>query len=280
MQEWRSVIVRVDEGASVAQKERARREAQAAAIDKAYVISLQQFPDLEEEKIWALISAAHKLNLADLDRFNLDRMNRMLAYDSAVSAHQSWNRSSGLSFERYISRIQTSEMFSNEIRFELKSKVFDFIKKGKITNHESDLRLIREWADNFDLYALQTIHNEMHIFGCIQVKTSIRDRVGRDDQFSKNAMESNFWVAEAVLNGDFFKNPKYYAMVNGGTITYPENNWHGVYVMAGIESDGRIYKDMTFETMAKHAVIAAKCFTVNRTSLTRSWKAEQYYYES
>jgi len=64
------------------------------------------------------------------------------------------------------------------------------------------------------------------------------------------------------------------------SITYPENTWHGVFVMASIESDGRIYKDMTFDTMAKHAVIAAKCFSVNRTSLTRSWKAKQYSNDS
>ena len=99
--------------------------------------------------------------------------------------------------------------------------------------------------------------------------------MGRDDQFSKNAMDKNFWVAEAVLNGDFFKLPKYYAMVNGGSLTYPENNWHGVYVMSGIESDGRIYHDESFEIMAEHAVEAADCFGVNRSQLTRSWKAEK-----
>ena len=135
--------------------------------------------------------------------------------------------------------------------------------------------MIEEWNDNFDLYAIQTNHGRTHIFGCIQVKTSIRDRVGRDDQFSKNAMANNFWVAEAVLNGGFFKLPKYYAMVNGGSLTYPENNWHGVYVMAGIESEGRIYKvDESFEKMAQHAVIAANFFGVNRGQLTRSWIAE------
>lgn len=165
-------------------------------------------------------------------------------------------------------------MQANEIRFILKSEALNMIKAGKMFNHEKDLKLIEEWNDNFDLYAVQTNHGETHIFGCIQVKTSIRDRVGRDDQFSKNAMESNFWVAEAVLNGDFFHMPKYYAMVNGGSVTYPENNWHGVYVMAGIDSDGRIYRDENFNIMAEHAIIAAKCFGVNRSALTRTWKAD------
>lgn len=44
--------------------------------------------------------------------------------------------------------------------------------------------------------------------------------------------------------------------------------------MAGIESSGRIYRDDSFEIMAKHAVEAADCFGVNRSKLTRDWKAE------
>ena len=88
-------------------------------------------------------------------------------------------------------------------------------------------------------------------------------------------MDAHFWVAEAVLNGDFFSLPKYEAMVNGGSVTYPVNNWHGVYVMAGIESNKRIYRtDTGFTTMAKHAVIAAKTFGLNRAQLVREWIAE------
>ena len=214
------------------------------------------------------------MNIAHLEDFQLDRMDRIEAYARCISAHQSWNKASGHSFERYIAGINKAIMVENEVEFILKSDALRMIKEGKMHNHPNDLHLIEEWNDNFDLYAIQTNHGKAHIFGCIQVKTSIRDRVGRDDQFSKNAMDSNFWVAEAVLNGDFFKLPKYYAMVNGGSLTYPENNWHGVYVMSGIESDGRIYHDVSFDIMARHAVIAADCFGVNRAQLTRSWKAE------
>ena len=274
MDAWESIIVDVDENASESAKTEARRNAQREAIDKAFINSLIRFPDMDEEIIWALISIAHKLNLAHLEEFELDRMQRILAYERCISAHQSWNKASGHSFERYISSISTTLMEQNEIKFMLKSDVMKMIRQEKMFNYPDDLLLIEEWNDNFDLYAVQTNHGETHIFGCIQVKTSIRDRVGRDDQFSKNAMESNFWVAEAVLNGDFFKMPKYNAMVNGGSITYPENNWHGVYVMSGIESNGRIYRDEGFELMAQHSVLAAKCFGVNRSMLTRNWKAD------
>lgn len=274
MNEWNSIYVDVDDSTSDSKKNALRRDAQRAAIDKAFLNSLMKFPEIEEEIIWALISIAHKLNLAQLDEFNLNHMQRLLVYERCISAHQSWNKASGHSFERFISTINTPEMQANEVRFILKSEALSMIKAGKMFNHENDLKLIEEWNDNFDLYAVQTNHGETHIFGCIQVKTSIRDRVGRDDQFSKNAMDSNFWVAEAVLNGDFFHMPKYYAMVNGGSVTYPENNWHGVYVMAGTDSDGRIYRDENFNLMASHAVIAAKCFGVNRAALTRTWRAE------
>ena len=274
MEAWNSIIVDVDENASENKKTAARRDAQKSAIDNAFIQSMAKFPEVDEEIIWALISLAHKLNIAHLEDFQLDRMDRIEAYARCISAHQSWNKASGHSFERYIAGINKAIMVENEVEFILKSDALRMIKEGKMHNHPNDLHLIEEWNDNFDLYAIQTNHGKAHIFGCIQVKTSIRDRVGRDDQFSKNAMDSNFWVAEAVLNGDFFKLPKYYAMVNGGSLTYPENNWHGVYVMSGIESDGRIYHDVSFDIMARHAVIAADCFGVNRTQLTRSWKAE------
>lgn len=274
MEEWNSIISKKfpDENGKV--KSADRREAQKEAIDKTFISALIKYPDVEEEVVWSIISTVHKLNVAHLEDLDLDRIQRIMAYDRCISAHQSWNKASGHSFERYIAKISTAEMKTHEIRFALKSDALKMIKNGKMYNHPDDLKLIEEWNDNFDLYAIQTIHEEAHIFGCIQVKTSIRDRVGRDDQFSKNAMNNHFWVAEAVLNGDFFKLPKYNAMVNGGSITYPENNWHGVYVMSGIESNGRIYRDDGFELMAKHAIAAARVFGVSRSTLTREWIAE------
>ena len=275
MKKWRSININVPDDASESKKEAARRDAQKAAIDSAFIASLAKFPDTDEEIIWQLISTAHKMNLVQLQNIGIENLAmRLMIYDRCVSAHQSWNKSSGHSFERFLSIISSEDMEKNEVRFLLKSDVTNLIKNNKIANTPGDLHLVNEWADNFDLYAVQTVHGETHIFGCIQAKTSIRDRVGRDDQFSKLAMDAHFWVAEAVLNGSFFNMPKYYSMVNGGSITYPENNWHGVYTMTGVESEGRIYRtDISFSTMAKHAVSAAKIFLVNRSQLTRSWIA-------
>jgi hypothetical protein len=275
---WKAICGQ-DYGAfSQQKKESTRREAQRDAIDKAFVSCLVKYadnPDITEDLSWSLISAAYKYNLAHLQDFGLTREQAMEAYDRCISAHQSWNKASGHSFERYLSKISTPEMKKYEIEFLLKKDILRKIKNHELVNSPEDLDHIREWAENFDLYAVQTNHNEMHIFGCIQTKTSIRDRVGRDDHFSTLAMDANFWVAEAVLNGSFFNLPKYYAMVNGGSVTYPTNNWHGVYAMAGIETEGRIYKDDdSFSLMGDHAVQAALLFSVNRKEITRDWKAK------
>lgn len=275
---WNSINIKTDDSMSEQKRQDIRREAQRDAIDKALVSCLAKYADrddISEDLLWSLISAAHKYNLAHLQDFGLSREEAMEAYDRCISAHQSWNKASGHSFERYISNVSTQEMRDNEVEFLLEKDILIRIKKEKLSNTQSDIDRLKKWAENFDLYAVQTNHKKTHVFGCIQIKTSIRDRVGRDDQFSKLAMDANFWVAEAVLNGSFFKLPKYYAMVNGGSATYPTNNWNGVYVMSGInKTDGRIYRDDdTFSLMGNHAVQAAELFSVDRKKLTRDWKA-------
>ena len=81
MNEWNSIYVDVDDSTSESKKEALRRDAQRAAIDKAFLNSLMKFPEIDEEVIWALISIAHKLNLAQLDQFYLNRMQRLLIYE-------------------------------------------------------------------------------------------------------------------------------------------------------------------------------------------------------
>lgn len=56
MKAWNSIIIDVDENASESKKTAARRDAQKSAIDNAFVQSMAQFPNIEEEIIWALIS--------------------------------------------------------------------------------------------------------------------------------------------------------------------------------------------------------------------------------
>ena len=249
---------------------------QRRAIDKTFVDTLLKFsPDISEDEIWAAIGLTHKLHVANLGRFGIDESIQEEVLSACLSAHQSWIKSSGHSFERYIASIDNIALKENEIRFVLQSEMTDMIKKHKLNNTEEDIAGLNAWGKDFDLYAVQTVHGEEHIFGCIQSKTSIRDRVGRDVTFSHNAMEGLFWSVAVTLDGAFLKMPEFIHMVNGGG-SYQQNGWHGMYAISGIDVDnGRIYKiGDSLERFANHAVEAAKQFIRDRRQLNNVWRTD------
>lgn len=151
---------------------------------------------------------------------------------------------------------------------------YQMIKENRLANTAEDIAGLRSWAKDFDLYAIQAVHGETHVFGCIQSKTSIRDRVGRDVTFSRNAMEGLFWSAAVTLDGAFLNMPEFIHMVNGGG-SYSSNGWHGMYAMSGIqESNGRIYKvDDSLNLFVAHAISAARQFISDRRMLNHEWNA-------
>lgn len=254
----------------------AKLAAQRNAIDSTLVASLLHYANtVSEDEIWKNISLVHKLHVASLSDFGIPESMQADVLERCLSAQQSWNKSSGHSFERYIARTASDELQENEIRFILQSDLTKMIKEGSLTNTPDDIRGLNSWGKDFDLYAIQSIHGDVHVFGCIQSKTSIRDRVGRDVNFSRNAMDGLFWSAAVTLDGSFLNMDEFKHMVNGGG-SYPVNGWHGMYAMAGIsESNGRIYKvSDTLDLFIKHAVKAAKQFIADRRMLNASWKAE------
>ena len=265
----------VDKESSAA-KQVARLAAQRKAIDKALVESLLKYsPMVSESDIWKQIGITHKINVADLDDFGIEKSEQSAVIERCLSAHQSWIKSSGHSFERYISNIDNEALKKNEIRFILQSELTSMIKGNELTNTAEDIEGLKSWGKDFDLYAIQSIHGDVHVFGCIQSKTSIRDRVGRDVGFSNNAMDGLFWSAAITLDGAFLNMPEFIHMVNGGA-SYKSNGWHGMYAMSGIDSsNGRIYKvDDTMSLFVDHAIAAAKQFISDRRLLNKNWKAE------
>ena len=265
----------VDKESSAA-KQVARLAAQRKAIDKALVESLLKYsPMVSESDIWKQIGITHKINVADLDDFGIEKSEQSAVIERCLSAHQSWIKSSAHSFERYISNIDNEALKKNEIRFILQSELTSMIKGNELTNTAEDIEGLKSWGKDFDLYAIQSIHGDVHVFGCIQSKTSIRDRVGRDVGFSNNAMDGLFWSAAITLDGAFLNMPEFIHMVNGGA-SYKSNGWHGMYAMSGIDSsNGRIYKvDDTMSLFVDHAIAAAKQFISDRRLLNKNWKAE------
>ena len=260
---------------SDAAKQSARLSAQRKAIDKALVEGLLRFsPDISESEIWEAIGITHKINVANLGDFNIAEEHQESVIKRSLSAHQSWIKSSGHSFERYISNIDSDDLQRNEVRFILQSELTKMIKENRLANTSEDIAGLSSWGKDFDLYAIQSIHGETHVFGCIQSKTSIRDRVGRDVTFSRNAMDGLFWSAAVTLDGAFLNMPEFIHMVNGGG-SYSLNGWHGMYAMSGIqESNERIYKvDDSLNLFVDHAIAAARQFISDRRMLNHEWKA-------
>lgn len=254
----------------------ARLKAQRKAIDKALVESLLKYsPQVPESAIWNEIGMVHKLNVAQLDTFGIPQDQQANIIERCLSAHQSWIKSSGHSFERYISNIESDILKKNEIRFILQSELTYMIRHNLLANTKDDINGLKSWGKDFDLYAIQSVHGDTHVFGCIQSKTSIRDRVGRDVTFSRNAMDNLFWSVAVTLDGSFLNMTEFIHMVNGGG-SYKTNGWHGMYAMSGIEdANGRIYKvDDSMLLLINHAVSAAKQFISDRRRLNVDWIPE------
>lgn len=252
----------------------AKLAAQRKAIDTTLVESLLNYSDvISEDEIWKNIALVHKLNVAKLSEFNISEEIQSSVLERCLSAHQSWIKSSGHSFERYIAGINNKELQKNEIKFILQSDLTKMIKEGSLNNTSDDIQGLTSWGKDFDLYAIQSIHGDTHVFGCIQSKTSIRDRVGRDVTFSRNAMEGLFWSAAVTLDGSFLNMDEFKHMANGGG-SYPINGWHGMYAMSGIaENNDRIYKvNDKLDLFVTHAIKAAKQFIADRRMLTADWK--------
>lgn len=224
-------LVELGDRTSDAAKQSARLNAQRKAIDKALVEGLLRFsPQISESEIWEVIGIVHKINVANLGEFNIAEKHQEPVIKRSISAHQSWIKSSGHSFERYISNIDSVDLQRNEVKFILQSELTQMIKEKRLANTTDDIEGLRSWGKDFDLYAIQSIHGETHVFGCIQSKTSIRDRVGRDVTFSRNAMDGLFWSVAVTLDGGFLNMPEFVNMVNGGG-SYPSNGWHGIDVV-------------------------------------------------
>lgn len=259
---------------SIGAEIKARINAQRKAIDKSFIDTILKYPDIPEKDIWGALGLIHKINTAQLADFGIPPDKQEEVFKKCLAAHQSWIKSGGHSFERYISDCNSSELKKNEIRFILQSELTKLIKRNKLKNTAEDIKGLKDWGKDFDLYAIQTVHGDIRVFGCIQSKTSIRDRVGRDVSFSHNAMDALFWSAAVTLNGTFLHLPEFIHMVNGGG-SYKTNGWHGMYVLSGIDKENdRIYKDNDkLDILISHAIEAAKQFISDRRKLNHSWKA-------
>lgn len=250
-------------------KNDAEKKAQKAAIEKTFKLTLKKYPNETAADLWDAIYDAHLFRKAGQ---NIKRD----VIESVISADQSWKKSSGHAFESYIAETVNPQLKKNNLQFLLQKDLQKLIKKGKIANGSKELEWLEEQVkkDVFDLYALYEFQHKQYVYGVIQSKTSIRDRVSRDREPSRDAMKQPFWSIAVTLNGDFFRGDKFNEMVNGGTVGYKQNGWHGMYVLSNTKDDDRIYLvDDKLSLLVAHAIQASQVFT-SRQPFTSAWKAQ------
>lgn len=245
------------------------REAQKYAIRQSITQALTQFPEAPVAELWNAIYRAHL--------FRKSGISDLATISKVISADQSWKKSSGHAFEEMVKELASLALDGTGIEVVLQRDLNTLVKAGELANEPRDISWLREQikANIFDLYALLTIDGRRYCFGCLQAKTSIRDRVTRDREPSIHAMQSFFWSVVFVLDGDFLRLPKFVSMINGGSEEFRENGWHGMYVLSAKERQDRIYPlTMDFAVFRSHAAQAAEQWRLRRQWFDRNWRAE------
>lgn len=240
--------------------------AQKEAIRQAIIKGLESYPDINAALIWRAIYETHVHHKSGID--NADIIHKV------ISADQSWKKSSGHAFEEMVKLLASAALADNGIEIILQRDLSTLIKAEEIRNEPRDISWLKEQiaGDVFDLYAVVTVNGKKYCFGCIQCKTSIRDRVTRDREPSLRAMQSYFWSVAIVLDGDFLKLKKFKEMVSGGTSTQQANGWHGMYIFTDEESGGRIFHtNVDFEVLKQHAIEAAAMWLTQRQWFDEDW---------
>jgi len=243
--------------------------AQKEAIKQATIAGIRSYPDIEAALIWRAVYETHVHRKSGIDDADI--------ISKVVSADQSWKKSSGHAFEEMVKMLGTAALHDSGIDIILQRDLHTLIKAGELNNEPRDVSWLKEQiaASIFDLYAIIRKDEKNYCFGCIQSKTSIRDRVTRDREPSMQAMQSYFWSTVIVLDGEYLKNPKFTAMVNGGTAEHQHNGWHGMYVFSDQYAQGRIYPlDIDFSLFREHAKKASAYWLTQRQWFNMDWKAE------
>lgn len=258
----------------------AERYAQKEAIKESFKNSLNKYSkEIEAADLWRAIYVAYLKKKSKLSgMINMDDAKEEII-EKVVSAAQSWKTASGHAFESVICDSinpifeKTDEQYG--IKFILQKELNDWFNKGLIGNNLKHKEWLRKCikSSDFDVYAITEYAGKFHVFGCIQAKTSIRERVSRDREPSQEAMNLEFWSIAIVLDDEFLSNPKYIDMVNGGQ-SYKQNGWHGMYTFSSHNANDRIYPvGEGFKILISHAIQAADQF-MSRGNLKNNWKAK------
>lgn len=230
---------------SDSKKEDFEKIAQLEAIKVTMIEGRKLYPN-NIPLLWASIYKAHlyrKSGIGDPE-----------VVAKAIQAEQSWRASSGHAFEAMAKELGSLALAGTNIRYVLQKDLNILLKAKELVNQPTDIAWLKSQVKGsvFDVYVvadIKVINEETNkveekpiCFGCVQCKTSIRDRVSRDIVPSREAMASNFWSIGIVLDGTMIEVPKYKNMVNGNPESeFKKNGWHGMYVLSFKDNIDRIY---------------------------------------
>ena len=251
-----------------------RRYAQKAAIRRSSIAAIKKYPDIEPTQIWKTIYIAHVNHFSGVtDRTVIDKV---------ISADNSWKKSSGHAFEEMIAELANIGLAEFGLRVILQKELSDQLKLENVKNEVRDISWLKEQVKSsiFDLYAvIDTEDDGILVFGCIQSKTSIRDRVTRDREPSIIAMNAFFISIAVVMDGDFLRLPKFKNMVNGNSTEFDISGWHAMYVLSHDQSyslDRIKCIDLSMQKLVDDLKVGADFWRNQRQWLNPSWSPELY----
>lgn len=259
------------------------KEIEAAAQLRAIKISMIEGRKLYPNYIPLLWSCIYKAHL-----YRKSGISDPVIVQNAIIAEQSWRASSGHAFEEMVKELGSLSLSGTNIRYILQKDLNILLKAKELANQPTDIAWLEKQVSGsiFDAYVIADIgvieeSTNMVIqkpicFGCVQCKTSIRDRVSRDIVPSKEAMDSKFWSIGFVLDGTMFSVPKYRNMANGNVQSeFKKNGWHGLYVLSAETNDDRIYGvDLDFDIVREHTIKAFEAWHRDRMGFTIDWRAD------
>lgn len=253
-------------------KEDLEREAQRRAIQSVFAQFYLTHPS-EAIAIWDSLRSAHIKRKSNID---LDLSE--IQIEAVRSADQSWKKSSGHAAESFWVAHASPALLSKGLKLLLQRELLVLMREGRLANETRDLETLSGWisSSSFDLYVGRVTEGEkFQVFGCVQSKTSIRDRVTRDREPSTQAMSKFFWSVCLVIDGRFLSLHKFQSMVDGGTAQYPSSGWHGLYALQTPYTSNRIHQlSRDVEPFASHCLLASQQFSKNRQWLSEGWSPQ------
>jgi len=248
-----------------------RKKAQKFAIKRTVISAMARFREQDPGTIWRLVQLAHVHQMTGIDDLEvLEKVKR---------AEQGWKSASGFAFEEMIQEMGNPLLESHGLKILQPKELGPLLESGNIANRAPDIKRIKHWKKTsmFDLYLTSQNGGSFEVFGCIQTKTSIRDRVTRDREPSINAMREHFFSVGVVLESNMLAMPKYRGMVAGGTEEFPVNGWHAFYAFSddkGLRNERIHLIDLNMAKFVEHSCAAAKKFKEERQWLDERWNPE------